>query len=132
MTSSLLHTISRNAAHLLKRRGYHVAWSISLREWDSPETFVCNRGAEDTLHVKLKLSPNTLTDRAEMARFCDDEIRTLRRLMRNNPKKTGEHYEVWVAMPLGKFSSIEVLPDMLIDRRSGAVLSQRVIGGIPA
>jgi len=52
--------------------------------------------------------------------------------MRNNPKKTVEHYEVWVAMPLGKFSSIEVLPDMLIDRRSGNVLSPRPIGGVAA
>jgi hypothetical protein len=109
-----------------------VVWSISLREWYSPETFICKRGADDTLHVKLKLSPNTLTSGAEIARFCDDEIRTLRRLMRTNPKKTGEHYEVWVSMPLGKFSAIEVLPDMLIERRSGAVLSQRPIGGVSA
>jgi hypothetical protein len=82
--------------------------------------------------VKLKLSPNTLTNAAEIARFCDDEIRTLRRQMRNNPRKTGEHYEVWVSMPLGKFSAIEVLPDMLIDRRSGNVLSPRPIGGVAA
>jgi len=132
MTSSPLHTISRKAAKYLKHRGYDVVWSISLREWYSPETFVCKRGADDTLHVKLKLSPNTLTNAAEIARFCDDEIRTLRRLMRTNPKKTGEHYEVWVSMPLGKFSSIEILPDMLIDRRSGAVLSQKSTGSVPA
>lgn len=132
MTSSPLHTISRKAAKILKRRGYDVVWSITLREWHSPETFVCTRGTEDTLHVKLKLSPNTQTSGAEIARFCDDEIRILRRLMRTNPKKTGEHYEVWVSMPLGKFSAIEVLPDMLIDRKSGAVLSQRPIGGVPA
>ena len=132
MTSSPLHTISRKAAKYLKHRGYDVVWSISLREWYSPETFVCKRGAEDTLHVKLKLSPNTLTSGAEIAGFCDDEIRTLRRLMRTNPKKTGEHYEVWVSMPLSKFSSIEVLPDMLIERRSGAVLSQQSTGSVPA
>ena len=132
MTSSPLHTISRKAAKILKRRGYEVVWSITLREGHSPETFVCNRGAEDILHVKLKLSPNTLTNEAEIARFCDDEIRTLRRLMRTNPKKAGEHYEVWVSMPLGKFSAIEVLPDMLIDRRSGAVLSQQPAGGVTA
>jgi hypothetical protein len=132
MTSSPLHTISRKAAKILQHRGYDVVWSITLREWNSPETFVCKRGADDTLHVKLKLSPNTLTNAAEIARFCDDEIRTLRRLMRTNPKKTGEHYEVWVSMPFGKFSVLEVLPDTLIDRRSGAVLSPRPIGGVTA
>ena len=132
MTSSPLHTISRKAAMILKGRGYEVVWSISLREWYSPETFVCNRGPEDTLHVKLKLSPNTLTSGEEIARFCDDEIRILRRLMKANPEKTGEHYEVLVSMPLGNYSVIEVLPDMLIDQRSGAVLSQRSIGGVPA
>jgi hypothetical protein len=132
MTSSPLHTISRKAAKILQHRGYDVVWSITLREWNSPETFVCKRGADDTLHVKLKLSPNTLTNAAEIARFCDDEIRILRRLMRTNPKKTGEHYEVWVSMPFGKFSVLEVLPDTLIDRRSGAVLSPRPIGGVTA
>ena len=132
MTSSPLHTISRKMAKILNRRGYDVVWSLSLREWYSPETFVCNRGAEDILHVKLKLSPNTLTNGEEIARFCDDEIRILRRLMKANPEKTGEHYEVWVSMPLGTYSAIEVLPDMLIDLRSGAVLSQRPIGGVPA
>ena len=130
MTSSPLHTISRNAAHLLKRRGYHVAWSISLREWDSPETFVCKRGAGDTLHVKLKLSPNTLTNAAEMARYCDDEIRTLRRLMRNNPNPAGENYEVWVLMPVGNYSVIEVQPDTLIDWRSGTVMSPLATRGV--
>jgi hypothetical protein len=130
MTSSPLHTISRKAAKILNRRGYVVVWSITLREWDSPETFVCKRGAEDTLHVKLKLSPNTLTDRAEMARYCDDEIRVLRRMMRANPKTTGEHYEVWLSMPFGRFSAIEVLPDTLIDRKSGVILSPRPIGGM--
>jgi len=128
MTSSPLHTISRKAAKILNRRGYDVVWSITLRAWDSPETFVCNRGAEDTLHVKLKLSPNTLTNGAEMARYCDDEIRILRRMMRANPKKTGEHYELWLSMPFGKFSAIEILPDMLIERKSGVVLSPRPIG----
>ena len=132
MTSSPLHTISRKMAKILNRRGYDVVWSISLREWYSPETFVCNRGAEDILHVKLKLSPNTLTSGEEIARFCDDEIRILRRLMKANPEKNRDHYEVWVSMPLGTYSAIEVLPDMLIDLRTGSVLSQRPIGGVPA
>lgn len=132
MTSSPLHTISRKAAAILKRRGYEVVWSLSLREWYSPETFVCHRGAEDTLHVKLKFSPNTLTSGEEIARFCDDEIRIFRRLMRSHPEKTGEHYEVWVLMPMGNYSAIVVLPDMLIDHRSGAVLLQRPMGGVPA
>ena len=132
MTSSPLHTISRKMAKILNCRGYDVVWSISLQEWYSPETFVCNRGAEDILHVKLKLSPNTLTSGEEIARFCDDEIRILRRLMKANPEKNCDHYEIWVSMPLGTYSAIEVLPDMLIDLRSGAVLSQRPIGGVPA
>jgi hypothetical protein len=132
MTSNPLHTISRKAAAILKRRGYQVVWSISLRQWNSPETFVCNRGTEDTLHVKLKLSPNTLISGPEIARFCDDEIRILRRLMKSNPEKNREHYEVWVSMPRGTYSAIEVLPDMLIDQRTGAVLSQQPPGGVPA
>jgi len=131
MTSNPLHTISRKAATILKHRGYQVVWSISLRQWNSPETFVCNRGAEDILHVKLKLSPNTMMSGPEIARFCHDEIRILRRLMKSNPEKTRDHYEVWVSMPLGTYSAIEVLPDMLIDQRSGAVLSQQPAGGVP-
>jgi hypothetical protein len=130
MIASLLNTISMNAVPILKSRGYKVVRMISLRERYSPETFVCIRGAEDTLHVKLKLSPNILTSGEEIARFCYDEIRILRRLMRANPEKSGEHYEVWVSMPWGNYSAIEVLPDMLIDQRSGAVLSQRPIGGV--
>jgi len=131
MTSNPLHTISRKAAAILKLRGYQVVWSVSLRQWNSPETFVCSRGMEDTLHVKLKLSPNTLTSGPEIANFCHDEIRVLRRLMKANSEKTGDHYEVWVSMPLGTYSAIEVLPDMLIDQRSGAVLSQQPTGGVP-
>lgn len=131
MTSNRLHTISRKAAAILKCRGYQVVWSISLRQWNSPETFVCSRGTEDILHVKLKLSPNTLTNGEEIAKFCDDEIRILRRLMKSNSEKTRDHYEVWVSMPLGTYSAIEVLPDMLIDQRSSAVLSQQPAGGVP-
>jgi len=132
MTSSPLHTISRKAAAILKRRGYEVVWSLSLRQWYSPETFVCHRGCEDTLHVKLKFSPNTLTSGEEIARFCDDEIRIFRRLMKANPEKIREHFEVWVLMPLGNYSVIEVLQDILIDHRSGAVLFPRPMGGVPA
>jgi HSP20 family molecular chaperone IbpA len=79
--------------------------------------------------VKLKLSPNTLTVGEEIAKFCEDEIRILRRFMRTSPEKTGEHYEVWVAMPGGNYSSIEVLPEILKDKESGAVLSPQPVGG---
>jgi hypothetical protein len=132
MTSNPLHTISRKAAAILKRRGYQVVWSVSLRQWNSPETFVCIRGTEDILHVKLILSPNTLISGPDIAKFCNDEVRILRRLIKANPEKNREHYEVWVSMPLGTYSAIEVLPDMLIDQRSGAVLSQQSAGGVPA
>ena len=132
MTSNPLHTISRKAATILKHRGYQVVWSISLRQWNSPETFVCYRGAEDILHVKLKLSPNTLISGPDVAKFCNDEIRILRRLMKANSEKNRDHYEVWVSMPKGTYSAIEVLPDMLIDQRSGAVLSPRSTGGVSA
>ena len=132
MIGSLLEAISMNAVPILKSRGYKVIRIISLRERYSPETFVCVRGAEDTLHVKLKLSPNNLTNGAEIARFCYDETRIFRSLMRTNPEKSKEHYEVWVSMPWGEFTAIEVLPDMLIDQRTGAVLSQRPTGGVPA
>ncbi|MDP2797979.1 MAG: hypothetical protein Q8N94_10795 [Methanoregula sp.] len=130
MTSSPLHTISRMFQKILNHRGYDVVWSVTLREWDSPETFVCKRGAEETLHVKLKFSPNTLTSGAEIARFCDNEIRILRRLMRASPKKTVEHYEVWTSIPLNNYYAIEVLPDMLIDQRTGAALPQQLLGGV--
>jgi hypothetical protein len=130
MIPSLLNTISMNAIPILKSRGYKVVRMISLRERYSPETFVCYRGAEETLHVKLKLSPNILTSGEEIARFCYDEIRILRRMIKTNPEKSGEHYEVWVSMPWGNYSAIEVLPDRLIDQRSGAVLSPRPIGGV--
>ena len=132
MTPSPLYTISRKAQKILNHRGYEVVWSLSLRERYSPETFVCIRSADDILHVKLKLSPNILTSGEEIARYCYEEIRVLRRLMRTNPEKSGEHYEVWVSMPWGKFTALEVLPDMLIDQRSGAVLSPRPTGGVPA
>ena len=132
MIASLLNTISMNAVPILKSRGYKVVRMISLRERYSPETFVCIRSADDILHVKLKLSPNILTSGEEIARYCSDEIRILRRLMRTNPEKSKEHYEVWVSMPWGKFTALEVLPDMLIDQRSGAVLSPRPIGGVAA
>ena len=130
MIASLLNTISMNTVPILKSRGYKVVRMISLRERYSPETFVCYRGAEETLHVKLKLSPNILTSGEEIARYCYDEIRILRRLMRTNPEKSGEHYEVWVSMPWGKFTALEVLPDMLIDQSSGAVLSPLPTGGV--
>ena len=132
MIASLLNTISMNAVPILKSRGYKVVRMISLKERYSPETFVCYRSADDILHVKLKLSPNILTGGEEIARYCSDEIRILRKLMRANPEKSGEHYEVWVSMPWGKFTALEVLPDMLIDQRSGAVLSPRPTGGVPA
>ena len=129
MTASQLHTISRKAANLLERRGYEIVWSVSLREPYSPETFVGYRGAEDTVHVKLKLSPNMLTSGEEIAKFCEDEIRILRRFMRASPEKTGEHYEIWISMPGGNYFTIEVLPEMLKDKESGAVLTPQPIGG---
>ena len=130
MTSSKLHTISRRAAKILNRRGYEVVWSISLQERDSPETFICTRGAEDTLHVKLKLCPNMVTTGMEVVKYCDDEIRILRRLMKDSPRKTGEHFEVWVVMARGGHYAVEVLPDMFIDMRSGAVISPQSVGGV--
>jgi hypothetical protein len=129
VTASQLYTISRKAANLLKRRGFEVVWSVSLREPHSPETFVGYRGHEDILHVKLKLSPNTLKVGEEIAKFCEDEIRILRRFMRARPEKTGEHYEIWISMPGGNYFTIEVLPEMLKDKESGAVLSPLPGGG---
>jgi len=129
VTASQLHTISRKAADILKHRGYEVVWSTSLRERYSPETFVGYRGHEDILHVKLKLSPNTLTSGEEIAKFCEDEIRILRRFMRARPERTGEHFEIWISMPGWNYFTIEVLPEMLKDKESGAVLSPQPIGG---
>ncbi|MDO9034471.1 MAG: hypothetical protein Q7U51_04635, partial [Methanoregula sp.] len=96
MTSNPLHTISRKAARYLNQRGYEVIWSISLQVRDAPETFVCTRNTGETLHVKLKISPNTLTTIAEVARYCEDEIRIIRRRIQDNPPKPGEHYEILV------------------------------------
>ncbi|MFA4826504.1 MAG: hypothetical protein WC593_15245 [Methanoregula sp.] len=128
MTSNALHTISRKAAHYLNRRGYDVIRSVLPRERDAPETFVCTRSGE-TLHVKLMICPNTLNTIAEVARYGKDAIRVLRRLMKNNPPKPGEHYEILVTT-LGKHFPVEVLPDKLFDNRTGAVFTQRPFGGV--
>ena len=130
MTRSPRNRIIGNAARILNYRGFAVIWSAPLREWYSAETIIGRRGAAEILHVKLKCSPNTLTDEREISQFCDSEIRTLRRLMRNNPNQTGEHYEVWVLMPVGNYSVIEVQPDRLIDWRSGSVLSPLATRGV--
>ena len=132
MTRSPRNRIIGNAARILNSRGFAVVWSAPLKEWYTAETLIGKHGTEETLHVKLKCSPNTLTDEKEIMQFCDSEIRTLRRLMRNNPNLAGEHYEVWVLMPVGNYSVIEVQPDRLIDWRSGTVMSplatRRVLG----
>jgi hypothetical protein len=129
MTPNPLHTISRKAAHYLNRRGYEVIRSVSLQMRDAPETFVCRRFTGETLHVKLKICPNTLTTIAEVARYCEDEIRVLRRQMKNNPPKPGEHYEILVTT-LGKHFAVEVQQELLVDNRTGAVLTQRPLGGV--
>ncbi len=125
----MLHTISRKAANILKRRGYEIVWSVSLRETYSPETFVGYRGHEDILHVKLKLSPNTLTSGEEIAKFCEDEIRILRRFMRARPEKNRRALRNLDLDARGNYFTIEVLPEMLKDKESGAVLSPQPIGG---
>jgi hypothetical protein len=130
MTRSPRNRIIRNAATILNTRGFVMVWSASLNEWHSDETIIGMHGAKETLHVKLKCSPNTLTDKKEITQFCDSEIRTLRRLMSNNPNQTGKQYEVWVLMPFKKYSVIEVLPDRLIDWRSDNVLSPLAARGV--
>ena len=130
MTRSPRNRIIRNAARILNTRGFAVVWSAPLKEWYSAETLIGKHGTEETLHVKLKCSPNTLTDEKEIMQFCDSEIRTLRRLMRNNPNPAGEHYEVWVLMPVGNYSVVEVLSDTLIDWRSGTVMSPLATRGV--
>ncbi len=129
MTSNPLHTISRKAAHYLNQRGYEVIRSISLQVRDAPETFYCTRDTGETLHVKLKICPNTLTTIAEVARYCEDEIRILRMQIQNNPQKPGEHYEILVTT-LGKHFAIEVLLDQLVDNRTGIVLTRHPLGGV--
>jgi hypothetical protein len=132
MTAYKLYAVVKKAAKELRRRGYQVIRSVTPKEWCDPETFVCRRGEKDTLHVKLKVSPNTLTTGPEIAQYCDEDIRALRRLMRSGTRKTSEHYEVLVAMPFGSYSEIEVLPDTLIDRRTGAVLSHQPARSVTA
>jgi hypothetical protein len=129
--SDLLHTVSRNAQRYLNNRGYDVVWSVSLQLRDAPETFLCTGGTEDLLHVKLKISPNTLTTVAEVAGYCEDEIRVFRRMMRASPRKAGEHYEV-IVTTLGRHFAVEVLPDMLIDIRYADARSRESTGGVPA
>jgi hypothetical protein len=131
MTPSPLHAISRKAQRILNRRGYAVVWSVTLTEHNAPETFVCTRGKEERLHIKLKICPNTLVCGADVARYCDDEIRILRRLMKNDPKTT-DQYECWAALPFGKYYLIRVLPDTLVDMRSGEPIAQRPAWGVPA
>jgi len=129
MIANALHTISRKAALYLKLRGYEVIRSVSLRERDAPETFVCTRFTGEILHVKLKICPNTLTTIAEVARYCEDEIRVLRKQIKNNPPKPGEHYEILVTT-LGKHFGVEVQPELLVDKRTGAALTRRPLGGV--
>ena len=129
--SDLLHAVSRRAQKYLNHRGYEVVRSVSLQVRDAPETFLCTHYTGDLLHVKLKLSPNTLTTVAEVAGYCEDEIRVLRRMMRAGPRKTGERYEV-VVTTLGRHFAVEVLPDLLIDIRYAEARSRESTGGVPA
>jgi hypothetical protein len=131
MTRSPRNRITGNAARILKSRGFAVVWSAPLREGYSAGTLIGRRGAAETLDVNLKYPPNTLADEKEITQFCDGGIRTLRRLMRNNPDPAGEHDEVRVLIPAGDYSVIGVRPDRLIDGRSRTILSLPATRGVP-
>jgi hypothetical protein len=68
----------------------------------------------------------------DVAGYCEYDIRILRRLMRNIPMKTGEHFEIWVVMPFGRYYAIEVLVDTVLDVWSGIIISPQTPGGVPA
>jgi hypothetical protein len=116
MTSGPLRRISHDAEEYLNRRGYEVRWFTKFYGRGAPERFDCKNSTGDTLHVKLKISPNTLATVEEVARYCEDEILDFRREIKNYPRKPGEHYEVLVTT-LGEHFPVEVTPDTLIDKR---------------
>ncbi len=130
MTSSVLHAISRKAQKILVRRGYTIVRSAPLRNRDAPETLVCTRGGAEILHVRLVPCPNTLTLGAEVARYCDCAIHDLRMQMRNRPGQA-HRYECWAVLPFGGFYPLAVMPDRLVDVRSGETIVLSVPGGAP-
>jgi hypothetical protein len=116
VTPGPLRRISHEAVRYLNRRGYYVRWFITLYGRGAPELFECRNSSGDTLYVRLKVSPNTLTTVEEVARYCEDEILAFRREMKNNPRKPCEQYEILVTT-LGEHFPVEVTPDTLIDKR---------------
>lgn len=130
MTSSVLHAISRKAQKILMRRGYTIVRSVTLRDRDALETLVCTRGGAEILHVRLVLCPNTLTLGAEVARYCDCAIHDLRMQMRNRPGPA-HRYECWAVLPFGGFYPLAVMPDRLVDVRSGETIVRAAAGGAP-
>jgi hypothetical protein len=130
MTSSMLHTISRKAQKILMRRGYTIVRSVTLRDRDARETLVCTRAGAEILHVRLVLCPNTLTTGSEVARYCNLAIHDLRLVMNSCPGSV-HRYECWAVLPFGRFYPLAVLPDRLVDVRSGETVELFAAGGAP-
>ena len=130
MTSSVLHAISRKAQKILVRRGYTIVRSAPLRNRDAPETLVCTRGGAEILHVRLVPCPNTLTDGAEVARYCNCAIHDLRMQMKNCQSPV-HRYECWAVLPFGRFYPLAIMPDRLIDVCSGETVGLSAAGGAP-
>jgi hypothetical protein len=130
MTSSMLHTISRKAQKILVRRGYTIVRSVTLRDRDARETLVCTRAGAGILHVRLVLCPNTLTTGSEVARYCNCAIHDLRLVMNSCPGPV-HRYECWAVLPFGGFYPLAVLPDRLVDLRSGETVELLTAGSAP-
>jgi len=106
--------VTRDAAKVLEGRGYGVIYSDSPgSSRNAPVNLIGIRGEHEILHVKLKISLHAFPDDAAIARFCAEECRLLRRMMTVDPGEFEVHFEVWVSLPSGGFSGIEVLPESL-------------------
>jgi hypothetical protein len=106
--------VVRDAAKVLEGRGYGVVHTHNpAMSRYTPVNLVGIRGEHEILHVKLKISLHAFSDDAAIARFCAEECRLLRRMMTVDPGEFEPHFEIWVSLPSGGFSGIEVLPESL-------------------
>ena len=106
--------VTRDAVKILEGRGYgvvHTSNPVSSRY--VPVNLIGIRGEHEILHVKLKISMHTFPDDAAIEVFCAEECRQFRKMMTVDPGEFEPHFEVWVSLPSGGFSGIEVLPESL-------------------
>ena len=106
--------VTRDAAKILEGRGYDVVHTNSpAMSRYVPVNLIGIRGEYEVLHVKLKISIHAFPDDTAIEMFCAEECRQFRKMMTVDPGEFEPHFEVWVSLPSGGFSGIEVLPECL-------------------